>query len=263
MSYGQVYLITNKLSGKAYVGQTIRTLEVRFAEHCKPTSVVRNVAISAALARYGREAFTLELIEECATQAALDQTEAYWIATLATMAPAGYNLREGGVGGAMSAEARAKLSAAHMGKVISVDHRRRISASLTGRTLSSATRAAIAQGLANMPDGVREARLQAVSRAMAGRRAADTAYANTGLREYFLVAPDGSPQTVTNMRQFCLENGYSISRMSELINGKRKTYRGWVRNEGYYTEDVPPHRKPRGRRLARLTRAGVPAPVAS
>ncbi len=65
---GKIYKITNKVNGKIYVGQTIKTLEERFQKHCWGTTEKDkyhlNMAIKKAIKKYGKENFIIELIEE-------------------------------------------------------------------------------------------------------------------------------------------------------------------------------------------------------
>ena len=90
-----VYKITNLLSGKIYVGQTVRTLEKRINQHKRRTES----AISQAIKKYGWENFSAEVLEECETQKQIDEREMFWIAKLDCISPKGYNLNEGGSGG--------------------------------------------------------------------------------------------------------------------------------------------------------------------
>lgn len=102
-----VYKITNLLSGKIYVGQTVRTLEKRIDQHKRRTES----AISQAIKKYGWENFSAEVLEECETQEQLDEREIFWIAKLDCISPKGYNLNEGGSGGRTPmAETRKKQS---------------------------------------------------------------------------------------------------------------------------------------------------------
>ena len=106
---GVIYKITNTLNGKSYVGQTRQKLNRRISGH---KSSKKKFGVDAAIAKYGWENFTAEVIEECPVEQ-LNAREIFWIATLGTKTPNGYNLTDGGEGKAPSLETRAKISANH------------------------------------------------------------------------------------------------------------------------------------------------------
>ncbi|MBR3745690.1 MAG: GIY-YIG nuclease family protein, partial [Selenomonadaceae bacterium] len=89
--FGVVYLITNQIDGKPYVGQTTRTLEQRFAEHAKADSL-----IGKAIRKYGAENFSIEVLAECKTQEELDDKERFYIEKMDCKHPKGYNANDGG-----------------------------------------------------------------------------------------------------------------------------------------------------------------------
>ncbi len=89
-----VYLLTNTLNGKQYVGQTKEAPENRLKQHLKNTHCR---ALSAALRKYGVEAFTLQTLASCTGQHEADEVERGFIRAFNTLSPNGYNLREGGV----------------------------------------------------------------------------------------------------------------------------------------------------------------------
>lgn len=60
---GKLYLITNKVNGKQYVGKTYRTLEARFAQHVSEAKRETR-PICAAIAKYGSRSFLIELLSE-------------------------------------------------------------------------------------------------------------------------------------------------------------------------------------------------------
>ena len=93
-----IYKITNIVTQKCYVGQTIRTPEKRFRVHCYDASRNPNHSyLHRAIQKYGREVFTVELLEECSPET-LDSQEKFWIYFLNTKAPNGYNIKCGGAG---------------------------------------------------------------------------------------------------------------------------------------------------------------------
>ena len=111
-----IYLITNKINGKQYVGQTIHSAEKRFAEHCKPSETTCRL-LNRAIKKYGKEAFEFSVLEEVETLSELDAREIYWIKQMNTLTPNGYNLNGGGNGkGGVSQETREKLRESMIGK---------------------------------------------------------------------------------------------------------------------------------------------------
>lgn len=75
-----VYKITNKINGKCYIGQTIRTLEERFNRHKKDAlSNKLDTHFARALRKYGPDNFYAEIIEEVDNQELLTKREYYWI----------------------------------------------------------------------------------------------------------------------------------------------------------------------------------------
>ena len=87
-----IYKITKKENGKCYIGQS-NNCERRFKEHqTKGTS--SRIPVDIAIQKYGKDAFTYEIIEECSIEE-LNQKEQYWIKYYNSMED-GYNCSEGG-----------------------------------------------------------------------------------------------------------------------------------------------------------------------
>lgn len=60
-----VYKITNKVNGKIYIGETTRTLEQRWKEHCEQANNYEyGSLLHAAIRKYGEDNFTKEIIED-------------------------------------------------------------------------------------------------------------------------------------------------------------------------------------------------------
>lgn len=90
----QVYLIRNKVNGKAYVGQTTRDIDTRWREHCLTQGKCR--ILENAIRKYGIDAFEVSVVATVSTQDELNRLERLTCEALNTYAPHGYNLREGG-----------------------------------------------------------------------------------------------------------------------------------------------------------------------
>lgn len=91
-----VYKITNLVNDKVYVGQTINKLNKRVDKHFKSHG---SVVLKAAVAKYGRENFKVEVIATASCRTHLNKLEIMFIKQLNTMTPHGYNIRSGGGAG--------------------------------------------------------------------------------------------------------------------------------------------------------------------
>ena len=98
---GYVYLTTNLVNGKQYVGQH---LAAKFDNGYKGSGI----AVGHAFNKYGWDNFRCEIICWCTTQKQLDVCENNYIKLLNTMFPNGYNLRGGGAHGKHGKESRKK-----------------------------------------------------------------------------------------------------------------------------------------------------------
>lgn len=88
-----IYLVTNIINGKQYVGQTIRPLRERWRDHCR---VKDDNYFHRAIRKYGADSFRLEVIDTAKSVEELDRKEIFWIKELNTLYPGGYNLKIGG-----------------------------------------------------------------------------------------------------------------------------------------------------------------------
>lgn len=58
-----IYKITKKQNGKSYIGQS-NNIERRFQEH-RTKGKTSRIPVDRAIEKYGVEAFTYEIVEEC------------------------------------------------------------------------------------------------------------------------------------------------------------------------------------------------------
>jgi len=124
---GHLYMIKNKLNGKIYIGQTTRPIHKRLEEH--QTGKSSNcAAIYNAIKFHGWDNFEVDWYE-CPDED-LNFDEELLVREMGTLAPGGYNLREGGGNcGKMSEETKQKCREAQLGKTLSNETRQKISES--------------------------------------------------------------------------------------------------------------------------------------
>ena len=90
MRKSYIYIITNLINGKMYIGQTVEPRK-RWSKHCSNKRQV----IDKAIDKYSKECFSFEIIEECNLKK-VDSREKYWIKKYNTFKGRGYNLTIGG-----------------------------------------------------------------------------------------------------------------------------------------------------------------------
>lgn len=89
--YKYVYVITNLIDGKQYVGQA-KDMNERFDQHCQKNTHYVSIVHDAIL-KYGKENFSVMALyygEE------YNEMEKYYIRNLHTKVPDGYNVADGG-----------------------------------------------------------------------------------------------------------------------------------------------------------------------
>lgn len=87
-----VYQITNTITGDAYIGQSVnipRRVKEHFCVNSKPLTPVKE-----AVVKYGKENFSVTVLEPCEDKSMLYERELYWIEKLQPT----YNVRMGGPG---------------------------------------------------------------------------------------------------------------------------------------------------------------------
>jgi group I intron endonuclease len=91
MSQGIIYLITNKISGHKYIGQTTQPLNKQWQQHIHESNRMSPKLIHRAFRKYGVDKFNIKVIDECDARL-LDEKQQYWIEQYNTYASdQGYN----------------------------------------------------------------------------------------------------------------------------------------------------------------------------
>lgn len=136
--YGVIYLVTNTVTGKVYIGQTTRSIEQRWGQHCYYADSRR---LGPSIRKHGKDAFVVEKIAEARSKQELDDLEIFHIQRLdSTNRNVGYNLALGGGSGKHSEDTKKMMSEKTMGHHVSDETRKKISASQIGRRPTEQTR---------------------------------------------------------------------------------------------------------------------------
>ena len=110
--FGYIYLTTNLINGKIYVGQ-------HKAKEFDKSYYGSGSLLKKAFKKYGKENFVTEILEWCSSYEELNEKEKYWIALKDSMCNGkGYNLDAGGNNSSPTLETRKKISEHEKGKII-------------------------------------------------------------------------------------------------------------------------------------------------
>jgi group I intron endonuclease len=130
---GKIYKIINTINSKVYVGKTIKSLNYRFGRHLINANKKINRHLYDSINHYGKEAFKIELIEECADEI-LSKREIYWISKYkSNQKEFGYNMTDGGDGGKMQPESIERMRLKKTGRKTSDETKKKQSKSQIGK----------------------------------------------------------------------------------------------------------------------------------
>lgn len=144
----EVYKIANKINNKIYIGITNQGAGVRYLHHLYEARSGSPFPIHSAIRKYGKDNFTLEIIELCEDSDTLKEREKYWIAFYkSTDRSIGYNLTEGGDGSfgrKHSEETKEKIRRKALGRKLSEETKQKMS-EMRKRNYSDSHRKAVAE----------------------------------------------------------------------------------------------------------------------
>ena len=129
-----VYLAFCRESKKGYVGQTIRSLDARWAQHLRDARAGSTLPIHCAIRKYGAGNFEVCILKRVDNLIDLNRLEEEQIREQGTLVPAGYNVEPGGSNHTLSMITREKISEANSGKKKSPEHIAKIRAALKGKS---------------------------------------------------------------------------------------------------------------------------------
>lgn len=106
-----IYLITNLINNKVYVGQTVQPVSRRWSRHRLDASKGKDIRFYRAIRKYGPQTFNVQELAVIETAEQANNFEKCWIVLLRATNPSfGYNGTFGGEGGRMAEEGKIKRS---------------------------------------------------------------------------------------------------------------------------------------------------------
>lgn len=207
-----VYVIRNLINGKVYVGQTIRSLDARWKRHCWNCTVdARRMPISGAIAKYGKDNFSISILCRCESQRSLDSAEIRYARKLNAFAPHGYNLKAGNGPGSMGPEVKAKIRAANTGRKATAQARHNMSLAHVGRSRPAST----------------DRKLSEFYRGRSVSPLGPIASAKKLSKLWHVVSPYGEAHIVRGLAKFCREHDLNPPSMCRVAQGFRTHHHGW------------------------------------
>lgn len=257
-----IYRITCTANEKIYIGSSTNLYQ-RWNEHknCLTRKEHHNPKLQAAWNKYGKEAFTFEVLE-LVLPAFLLEREQYWLDKIKPYDKRGFNIAVSAqaartglthtpetrerlrithlgntnhLGKKHTAEARAKMSAANKGKPSSflgkkhtAESLKKIGIASKGRKHTPETRAVIsAAGMGHevTPETREKLRIANTGYKHTPETRAKMSVAKS--KTFIITEPNGTEHLVHGMRAFCREHGLNQANLSRIARGEQKQYKGW------------------------------------
>jgi group I intron endonuclease len=193
---GIIYLWTNKNTNKHYVGQTINPEQRKASHICEAFTRGSDYYFHRSLRKHGLDAFTYEVLEEDVFPENLNDRENYYIDKYNSIWPNGYN------------QCRAN--------------------SLDAAAIEKMSKTKKLQWQAMSDEDKLKWKQERASFTMRGRKQTinqKKAAAEANQKEWLVTYPNGIVVKITNLRQFCIDEGLGTNGQSNLVRGSYKGYK--------------------------------------
>ena len=220
-----IYKITNLINGKVYIGQTRREFEQRMKEHQNAAARGERSYIGNAIAKYGWNNFSAEIIAETSDEAVLDELEKYYIQKYKSNI-AGYNLALGGDANPMDSP---KVKAYHTKVMRSPEVRAKISQTVSRKIRESGR---VEEYVANMQAGFKNyLQSDKFKRDCANRKLSPEhfkALNDAKNKAVYCVNESGEIvaefNRVKDAAQWWYDQGYALKTVGDLMNRIKQSY---------------------------------------
>lgn len=214
---GYIYLRTNKINGKQYVGQTVDVEKRNYDWNCL-NAIYGGYAINNARKKYGVDGFSFEILRECPNED-MNYWEMYYIKEYNSKKPNGYNSTDGGDSTyERTEETKKKIGDAHRGKKLSPETKAKISDAMRGRKHPAEFGAKVSAAL----KGRKQSPEHIAKKAAALKNDPKFSKAVQALDKDGNVVME-FPSTMEAGRQ-----GYNSSHVAACCRGERKTHKGFI-----------------------------------
>lgn len=145
----EIYVITNAINGKKYVGQTCQGFEFRWLQHKSAARRGNDCYIYRAIRKHGVDSFSVEVVEYIDTLGQANEAEKKWIIQLQSLDSLhGYNSTHGGDGSMPTEYTRKKLSKTRKEQFLDPEFKARMTAANVGKNHTEQGKQNIATALA-------------------------------------------------------------------------------------------------------------------
>jgi group I intron endonuclease len=212
-----IYILTNIINGKQYIGQTTRSIDVRLSEHLNSVKKNSNNLFHRAIRKYGIENFHIECLE--VSDKLVNLWEKHLVKRWSSKSPNGYNLTYGGEGSTgfvHTEEMRRKNSIANKGRKSWCKGKKipSLSKKYKGNGNPMFGKVPWNKGKLKFMEYTDELRLK-------------LSKANKRRKSLTLIHPDGAEEKFECMRDACRKYDLNSGRLSQTLNGKRKSHKGY------------------------------------
>jgi len=200
-----IYIITNTINNKQYVGWTVKTIEKRFKNHIYIAKCGSKTYLHNALLRYGPENFNIKLLEQVTNIRLAKKREKFYIQKYKTY-EIGYNLTLGGdgtIGIKYTEERKKQMSDSRKGRQTGPGFPSR-----KGTKHSKESKKKMSKSHRGM------------KKPWVGERNRKTA------RTYEIIWPNGIKEIITNLNEFCKLYKLHTGSMSLVSRGLQSHHKG-------------------------------------
>ena len=183
LKMGYIYMVTNTVNGKKYIGQTRQPdIQRRWQQHRRISKSNLGPHLYNAYVAHGIDAFKFQIICVCFDDDC-DKFESEYIERYNTLSPNGYNIKSGGNSSPPSQETREKLRIAATNNM-TAERREHLRTLFTGRPIQETQKAQISASLKRYWASLTPEQMQKVSEERKNNPRLRKNISNNKLREY-------------------------------------------------------------------------------